>query len=974
MKRRFSIIVFSVLTVICLLSAMAVSAEGYGILVGGVELTDTLSVIDSSVADSGVAAGTVTYQDGTLTLDGAVIAPDDAAAIHVKPGVEVDIVLVGENKLTGALGCAGIFVEAGWDDDDNFSKDASAKVTITGEGSLVAVGGNSDHGTKTSAAAGIGGNGVPNCVVGGDFGVIVIEGGTITATGGDDDTDTHPSAGSCLGAGAGIGGGGIDGGWRYSGYVEIKGGNVTANGGNGYVGGAGIGSGSAGSSGGTLSDIEIIISGGAVTANGGTDAAGIGGSSNGAGSPIVISGGTVIANGGDEGDGTSYGGAGIGGGDGGESDDITISGNAVVIATAGGAAAGVGGGNGGSISNIIIEDSASVTAFGGSAYSRSLNGYKSGAAIGSGNQGDFGVPESLGRITINTTGKIVAYGGIDAMSIGVGTGARSKYYFEVGAKTGEIWMFNQGTAQPAYIDDPEYLVNYRATLTAQYNLPDGETYPAEGTIAKAMTLPESVAIDWKYENDTLTVLRDGEVVISGGYEIEELGNWAVVIPQVDMYVTYAWDGDLPAGDYEQELPEKVKVSYGDEFDVNDEFTADTVIENVVDGVVVGKWTFSGWDKSGTITIEDSVVIKGTWYYESYLSIEFEKTVDEHGNPVEARGEKIYDINIVAYNGKDINRLNSVDLSFVLDNTYGKNAYEIIDIADDNIAVNFVEEDRYEFHFVTKTNVTNDTAASITIARVKFTGYGKFTFAVDADADTNEVHATKLADNLVDTYVPGGKTADGKKVGTLVIADFVDEEIFTPVQNLTINIAFPNNVNYVASDYQSMNVTVTGSDIEKISIDLGDDVDTVKLDVPHKPDAQYSVSFDEDTCVCTIELTGILTANRTYSVAVSGEGYRTARYAVNTAETDKTLNFWNNVKDSGTEVELGEATSKTVKNFLAGEIVKDNEINIYDLSAVVSYFGSENLADEHPEYVKYDLNRDGVIDSKDVAYVLVSWGE
>ena len=27
-----------------------------------------------------------------------------------------------------------------------------------------------------------------------------------------------------------------------------------------------------------------------------------------------------------------------------------------------------------------------------------------------------------------------------------------------------------------------------------------------------------------------------------------------------------------------------------------------------------------------------------------------------------------------------------------------------------------------------------------------------------------------------------------------------------------------------------------------------------------------------------------------------------------------------------------------------------------------------------EYAKYDLNRDGVIDSNDVAYVLVSWGK
>ena len=65
--------------------------------------------------------------------------------------------------------------------------------------------------------------------------------------------------------------------------------------------------------------------------------------------------------------------------------------------------------------------------------------------------------------------------------------------------------------------------------------------------------------------------------------------------------------------------------------------------------------------------------------------------------------------------------------------------------------------------------------------------------------------------------------------------------------------------------------------------------------------------------------------------------------------------------------------KAKTTFLAGDIIAGNKINIYDLSAVVSYFGEDNLIAEHPGYAKYDLNRDGKIDSKDVAYVLVSWG-
>ena len=117
----------------------------------------------------------------------------------------------------------------------------------------------------------------------------------------------------------------------------------------------------------------------------------------------------------------------------------------------------------------------------------------------------------------------------------------------------------------------------------------------------------------------------------------------------------------------------------------------------------------------------------------------------------------------------------------------------------------------------------------------------------------------------------------------------------------------------------------------------------------------------------------LTENTAYTVTVSGAGYRTARYTVNLTN-DKTLNFWNNVADNAIEVELGNDAYKKDVTFLAGDIVKDGKINIYDLSAVVSYFGTNNEVDAESEYVKYDLNRDGKIDSKDVAYVLVSWGE
>ena len=134
-----------------------------------------------------------------------------------------------------------------------------------------------------------------------------------------------------------------------------------------------------------------------------------------------------------------------------------------------------------------------------------------------------------------------------------------------------------------------------------------------------------------------------------------------------------------------------------------------------------------------------------------------------------------------------------------------------------------------------------------------------------------------------------------------------------------------------------------------------------------------VSFDDEAKTYTITIEDELLQNVKYTVAVSGEGYRTVRYTVNMT-ADKTLNFWNNAKDSETVIETGNDASKRRVTFLAGDIVQDNTINIYDLSAVVSYFGTDNLVEKHAEYARYDLNRDGKIDSKDVAMVLVSWNE
>lgn len=139
------------------------------------------------------------------------------------------------------------------------------------------------------------------------------------------------------GTGAGIGSG--YGSERACGNIIIEGGTITATGGNR---GAGIGSGSCGNCG------NISISGGTVTATGGAYGAGIGSGCEGNCGNILISGGTVSATGGD-------GGAGIGSGDEGSCGDITITtGVTQVTATKGGGIDIIGRGGNGSCTKVTF--------------------------------------------------------------------------------------------------------------------------------------------------------------------------------------------------------------------------------------------------------------------------------------------------------------------------------------------------------------------------------------------------------------------------------------------------------------------------------------------------------------------------------------------------------------------------------------------------------------------------------------------
>ena len=342
-------------------------------------------------------------------------------------------------------------------------------------------------------------------------------------------------------------------------------------------------------------------------------------------------------------------------------------------------------------------------------------------------------------------------------------------------------------------------------------------------------------------------------------------------------------------------------------------------------------------------------------------------------------ENEYTGTVVTDTKRFINRLNSADFTFVL-TTDDDMDYEII-ASNPEIKINPVNnlKDRYEFHFNGKDEGVVDTASEIILGQVKVSGYGTYSFTIDDKAvdeagdKTTYVHTTEAADSIVETFIPNGNIDAGE--GKLVIGSGITGAyIAVPTRDLLINVDFPNAIVDRVIAYNDMTVTVSGGDLtEAIAINLGNDAEkTIIANNDNKKEAYYEAKFVDGAYVVT--LTNILTVNNSYNVTVEGAGYRTARYTVTMTE-NKVLNFWNNVKDNEIEVEEGKESSAKNVTFLAGDIVKDSVINIYDLSAVVSYFGEVDLSEtKNAAYAKYDLNRDGKIDSKDVAYVLVSWGK
>lgn len=221
--------------------------------------------------------------------------------------------------------------------------------------------------------------------------------------------------------------------------------------------------------------------------------------------------------------------------------------------------------------------------------------------------------------------------------------------------------------------------------------------------------------------------------------------------------------------------------------------------------------------------------------------------------------------------------------------------------------------------------------SFVLGTITLTGWGK--------AGTLEI-SDIIMNKHTDSLVNGG--TDTREITVTNDTASVAFDIPVPQRTLNVEVYLAHATQNQKAAYQNMKVTVTKGGVVVKETALGKD----------------DVEFDEATN--TYKVSYDLDLNANYLVTVTGAGYR--KSSKNISLTDnKTVNFWSNILNGET-------------NFLAGDIVGDDIIDIYDISAVVSYFDQRASVLAESVYSTYDLNRDGIINSKDVNIVNHGWGK
>ncbi len=235
-------------------------------------------------------------------------------------------------------------------------------------------------------------------------------------------------------------------------------------------------------------------------------------------------------------------------------------------------------------------------------------------------------------------------------------------------------------------------------------------------------------------------------------------------------------------------------------------------------------------------------------------------------------------------------------------------------------------------------------APVALAEIIVKGTGKFSVNTYA----YEIEKQFWMNSLEDNYAISAEVKNFSKN---------DFEIEEKKCTLTFDMTFKNRIESTDADYIGMTIEIEGSiSGTQPTVVIGSD------------DMPVQKSVDSVTATSkAIELT----ANETYKFVVKGAGFRTFRGSVYLDE-NKTINLWNNAKTSApTAVVEGDSTTNKYITFLVGDIYEDGIVDIYDLSAVTAYYSGNKTVDA--KYVTYDLNRDGKINTADIAYVQDAYG-
>lgn len=202
------------------------------------------------------------------------------------------------------------------------------------------------------------------------------------------------------------------------------------------------------------------------------------------------------------------------------------------------------------------------------------------------------------------------------------------------------------------------------------------------------------------------------------------------------------------------------------------------------------------------------------------------------------------------------------------------------------------------------------------------------------------------------------------------------DIPEPSADLKVNVNLGRHYTKVdnAKAYQNMKLRVYSARLGFIDFDLG--TDSVAYDEKNGTlQTTGKVKYDADAKTYTLTLENLPAFDK-YTVFVSGDGYRDAKAQFDLNE-NTTVDFWSNANDSeiAQVTKEGSGIVKTAKkNFLAGDIIMNGVIDLYDLSAVSSYYGKSNLTAGDKDYIQYDLNRDGKVDLDDISILLAGWAE